>query len=199
MAGEAVAIGSRDLGRAEQAARDLQSKVPGASVHGGINAEIVAASDVVVVAVPYSAVQPTLQPLGEAMAGKIAVSVVAAVEFVDGRPRLVSVAAGSVGQEVAAILPGSRVVSAFHTLSAEKLADCDASLHEDTIVCSDDREARGRVIDLAEQIQGLRALSGGRLANSYYLEQFVGMLALMNRIHKAHTGLRIADVEPRPA
>lgn len=194
VAGEAVCIGSRDGRRALEAAERVRSVAKGAMIEGRVNEAAAEAAEVVIVAVPYRALGGTLPGLEEVAAGKLVISVVASIEFVDGRPTPIVVSAGSAAQEIADALPRARVASGFQTLSAEKLAHVDTPLHEDTIICADEREDRQAVMALAQRIEGLRAISGGRLANSCYPEQFVGMLAALNRIHKKHTGLKIADL-----
>jgi NADPH-dependent F420 reductase len=193
-AGEAICIGSRDAGRAEEAAHRIRALVPTAEVVGRVNQEAATVGETVFITLPYRAVSATLAPLQSTLAGKLVVSVVATIEFVQGRPVPIAAAAGSAAQEIAALLPAARIVSGFHTLSAEKLANLAVELNEDTIICGDDRADRKRVMMLAERIGGVRAINGGRLANSYYPEQFVGMLAALNRLYNTHSGLRITDV-----
>lgn len=193
-AGVPVAIGSRIKGRAEDSAARVRSLVPRAEVSGETNLAVATTSEIVVVAVPYQALGSTVSSLTQELAGKVIVSVVAAIDWVDKRPVPLRVEAGSAAQELQGLLPDCEVTSAFHTLSAEKLATPDSVLREDTIVCGDAKDARRTVIELAEQISGLRALSGGRLANSYYPEQLVGLLATLNRIHKARSGLKLVDI-----
>ena len=47
---------------------------------------------------------------------------------------------------------------------------------------------------LAEQIAGVRALDGGPLANSRYLEEFTAVLLTLNKNYRAHTALRIVGI-----
>lgn len=194
MAGETIAIGSRTAERAVRAADRIRETVPNSVVTAGLNLEVAGRCDVAILAVPLAGLESTLTELAPLLSGKLVISAIAALEWEGGRPKPVSVAAGSVAQDVARLLPSSRVTSAFHTLSAEKMSEPENVLDEDTIVCGEDRESRAETIALAQRIDGVRAISGGRLVNSYYPEQFVGMIALLNGIHKAHTGLRITDV-----
>lgn len=193
-AGETIAIGSRSEDRALKAAERIRQVVPDVVVTGVRNEIAADQCGVAIIAIPLEGLESTLTPLASHLDGKLVVSVIAAIEWVSGRPRPVTLSSGSVAQEVASLLPGSRVASAFHTLSAEKLSDPRNVLNEDTIVCGEDRESRAETIALAQSINGIRAISGGRLSNSYYLEQFVGMMALLNSIHKSRSGLRITDL-----
>lgn len=193
MAGEIVAIGSRSAERAAESADAIRKVVTHAAVTGGVNEEVADQCGIAVLAVPLSGVEATLVALAPRLKGKLVVSVVAAIDWEAGRPRPVHLPIGSVAQEVERLLPDSQVTSAFHTLSAEKMSNPATILYEDTIVCGVDRESRAQTIKLAEKIDGIRAISGGRLSNSYYPEQLVGMMALLNSIYKSHTGIRITD------
>ena len=168
--------------------------VPGASVTGGENDTVVRDADAVVVAVPLSALESTLAPLTDLLSGKLVISVVAALDWVDGRPRPARLAEGSAAQRIQALLPHSRVTSGFHTLSADKLGDPSQYLDEDCIICGDDRDARRATMELAGKIEGIRPLSCGRLENSVYPELLVGMLATINRIHKVQAGIRLVGI-----
>jgi 8-hydroxy-5-deazaflavin:NADPH oxidoreductase len=194
-AGESVAIGSRLIARAEEAAARIQAAHPHMCIVGDTNEVVAEQAEIIVVSVPVAALESTLTPLAPALEGRVVVSVVATLEFADGRPRPVLLGAGSAALEIQRLLPGSRVTSGFHTLSAEKLGDLSVSLDEDTVVCGDDREARRTTMELARKIDGIRPISGGRLENSFYPELMVGMLAILNRIHKAHSGFKLVGIE----
>ncbi|HEV3312836.1 MAG TPA: NADPH-dependent F420 reductase [Chloroflexota bacterium] len=194
VAGEIVVIGSRLRDRAHAAAEAVRAIVPSASVSGETNEDAAYAADVIVVSVPYEVVAATLPPLASAIGGKLVVSVVAAIDFANGRPKPLLPPGGSIAQEIQELMPTARVTAGFHTLSAEKLADSAAVLNEDTIICGDDADARHEIMDLARKLGGVRPVSGGRLINSIYPELAVGMLAGLNRIHRTHTGLRIVGL-----
>jgi len=75
--------------------------------------------------------------------------------------------AGSVTRIAADAAPdGVDVVGAFHNLAAARLANLDADLGIDTLVIGDDEDAKGTVIDVAEGIEGLRALDAGGIARA---------------------------------
>ncbi len=62
-AGVAVTIGSRDAGRAAEAAERVAAAVPGAQVSGLANPEAAAANDLVVLSVPFATQAATLRSL----------------------------------------------------------------------------------------------------------------------------------------
>ena len=90
--------------------------------------------------------------------------------------------------------PAARVVAAFQNLGAAKLWEGDVSLEQDVVVCADDGDAKRRVMALAEEIQGARAVDGGPLANSRYVEGITVLLLSINRRYKTLAGVRIAGV-----
>ena len=49
-------------------------------------------------------------------------------------------------------------------------------------------------MDLVEQIEYVRALDGGGLPNSRYLEEWTVQLLQINKIYKAHAGVRITGI-----
>jgi predicted dinucleotide-binding enzyme len=64
----------------------------------------------------------------------------------------------------------------------------------DVLVCADHQEAKERVMALAEKIEGVRALDGGPVANSRYLEEFTVILVNLNKTYRAHSSLKIAGI-----
>lgn len=192
--GYRIVIGSRSHHRAVETASELRHILGKGDVQGLANEEAASQADMIFVTIPYSGVRHTLPQLAAACRGKIVVSAVAPVEFREGRPVALWVEAGSAAQEVQSLLPESRVVSAFQVVDARALQDVEAPLETDVIVCSDDVEARREIVRLANWIPGVRAFSGGRLATSRYVEEITALLITLNRIYKAHSGIRITGI-----
>ena len=198
LAGEDVLIGSRDAGRADEAAAQVLAVVSGhdlkGSVAGGLNADVARRAGTVLVTVPYGGHRETLAALREPLAGKVVVDVVAPLAVEKGRARAVRVEEGSVALQAKAVLPGSRVVAAFQTVSARDLLVPGRVIDSDVVVCADDEEAKKEIMALAEKIDGLRAVDGGGLDNARYVEDFTALLLNINRIYKAHSSIRIAGI-----
>ena len=194
MAGEEVVIGSRSRERAQEAVEDVLRRAPDLAVTGAENADAAQSADTVFVAVPYSAPRDTVSGLGDLLKGKIVVDVVVPLAFEKGRVRALTVEEGSVAEQAQQQLPDARVVGAFHSISAQELLVPDAVVDCDVVVCADDAEARDRVMALAELIKGVRALDGGGLATSRYVEALTALLLNMNRIYKAHSAIKIVGI-----
>ncbi len=193
-AGVTVVIGSRSAERAAETAATLVSAT-GGSVSGVANAEAAAAGDVVVVAVPWEGHGELLGELADALAGRVVVDCVNPLGFDKQGAFALDVAEGSAAEQARALLPGSRVVAAFHHVSAVHLEDPDiAEVDTDVLVLGDDREATDLVQALASVVPGMRGVYGGRLRNARQVEALTANLISINRRYKAHAGLRVTDV-----
>jgi NADPH-dependent F420 reductase len=190
LAGLQVVLGSRDASRAQAAAAEL----PG-SVRGADNAEAARAGDVVVVAVPWDGHRELLAALADDLAGKVVVDCVNPLGFDKQGAFALPVEEGSAAQQAHAVLPGSRVVAAFHHVSAVLLLDEQVQeVDTDVLVLGDDREATDLVQALASVVPGMRGVYGGRLRNAHQVEALTANLISVNRRYKAHAGLRVTDV-----
>ncbi len=191
MAGHQVIIGSRSAERAAAAAAGLG--IPG--VRGMANPGAAREGDVVIAAVPWEGHASLLASLVGELAGKIVVDCVNPIGFDSRGAYALPVAEGSAAEQAAALLPGSRVVAAFHHVSAVLLLDPGvASLDQDVLVLGDDREATDLVQALASRIPGVRGVYAGRLRNCRQVEALTANLVSVNRRYKAHAGLRITDI-----
>lgn len=190
MAGQSVTIGSRDAARAADVAEALNVGVSGAS-----NEDCARASDIVIVAVPWDGHESLLESLVEPLAGKIVVDCVNPLGFDKQGAFGLQVDDGSAAQQAARILTSSRVVAAFHHISAVLLLDESVdTIDTDVLVLGDDRQATDAVQALADRIPGIRGVFGGLLRNAGQVEALTANLISMNRRYKAHAGVRITDV-----
>ena len=79
------------------------------------------------------------------------------------------------------------------------LADLDATLGEDVLVCGDKKRDKAPVASLIERIDGLRAVNAGALEMARIVEQLTPLLISVNVRYKAHAGLRLVrlpDADP---
>jgi hypothetical protein len=197
-AGETVIIGSRDAARAEAAAEKIKQKVSAsAKVSGDTNAAACAATDLIVLTVPFEAHAETLMQLKPSIrAGSIVIdATVPLAASIGGRAtRTLGVWQGSAAQQAAELLPKEvQVVAAFHNVSSE-LLNAGGPVDCDVIVCSDHVETISVVRALASKIPGVRAINGGKLENARIVEQVTALLIGMNIRHKAHSGIRITGL-----
>ena len=197
-AGVPVVIGSRDAGRAQEAAERARAAVPEGEFEGAENAEAATRADVVVLSVPFRSQSETLTNLkGALREGQVVVdATVPLAAAVSGRAtRTLGVWQGSAAQQAQEMVPdGVRVVSALHTVSAALLGDLDHALGEDVLVCGDRREDKQVVAELIERIDGLRAIDAGRLEMARITEQLTALLISINVRHKTHAGIKITGL-----
>ncbi len=199
-AGETVIIGSRDAARAQQAAETIRKRAgANAQVSGMENSAACAASDLLVLTVPFEGQAALLKQLKPAIRpGSILIdATVPLAASVGGRAsRTIGVWQGSAAQQTAELVPkGVSVVAAFHNVSADVLnSDNDEDVDCDVIVCSDDPDATHVAMELAAKIAGVRAIDGGKLENARIVEQITALLIGLNIRHKGHGGIRITGL-----
>lgn len=188
--GQRVLVGSRDAGRAERAAAELGSGVGGAG-----NAAVAAAADLVIAAVPYAGHADLLTGLAGALAGKVLVDCVNPLGFDERGAFALDVPEGSAAEQAAALLPQTRVVGAFHHVSAVSLLDLGLErVPADVMVVGDDRSATDTVQALAGRIPGMRGIYAGRLRTAAALEALTANLIAVNRRYRSHAGLAVTDL-----
>ena len=197
-AGEAVIIGSRDAQRAQQAAAKIKQRAgEQAQISGLENSAACAATDLIVLTIPFEGHAPLLKQVKAAIrAGSIVIdATVPLASSVGGRAsRTLGVWQGSAAQQTAELVPkGVFVVAAFQNTSAEVL-NGDSSVECDVIVCGDDPNANQIAHALAAKIPGVRAIDGGKLENARILEQITALLIGLNIRHKGHSGIRITGL-----
>ncbi|MGA9529249.1 MAG: NADPH-dependent F420 reductase [Terriglobales bacterium] len=197
-AGETVIIGSRDANRAQQTAEVIRQRAGGnANISGLGNSEACAATDLLVLTVPFAGQAALLKQLKSAIRpGSILIdATVPLAAGIGGRAsRTLGVWQGSAAQQTAELVPrGVSVAAAFHNVSADVL-NSDDDVDCDVIVCSDDPKATEAAMELAAKIPRIRALDGGRLENARIVEQITALLIGLNIRHKGHSGLRITGL-----
>ncbi len=197
-AGETVIIGSRDAVRAQEAADKIKQRAGSqAQVSGLGNSAACAASDVLVLTVPFEGQAELLKQLKPAIRpGSILIdATVPLAASVGGRAsRMLGVWQGSAAQQTAELVPkGVSVVGAFHNVSADVL-NGDDDVDCDVIVCSDDPVATQVAMELGAKIPRIRAIDGGKLENSRLVEQITALLIGLNIRHKGHSGIRVTGL-----
>jgi NADPH-dependent F420 reductase len=174
--GHAVAIRGTSREKAKALAAELQASA-GGSARALDNGEAVA-GELVVFAVPYSAVGEIVDQIGTDVAGKVVVDITNPVDW-DTRDSLVVPATASGAEEIAAQLPaGAPVVKAFNTTFAATLVDGTvAGRPLDVLIAGDDPTAKQQVSRLIED-GGMRAIDAGPLRRARQLEH-VGFLHIL--------------------
>ena len=182
-------IGSGNVGKAlagsfTRAGHDVtlsatsqESAQAAASQSGGqaaeSNRQAVGSAEVVVLAVPYPAVDGLLADVGDALAGKVVVDVTNRLDPADPGSTMDGTSAA---EQIQARAPEARVVKAFNTAFASRQADpVVEGVALDAFIAGDDDRAKQAVAELAGSI-GFRPIDAGPLVMARALEA----MALLN-------------------
>src|SRR5215468_4982847 len=176
-----VVVGSRDPERAQAAAEEL-------GVRGAKNADAVRDVDLVVLAGKSNATLETATELADAIDKTPVLCVASDLRFTDsgvlpGRHQ------GSLAEEVARIVNGP-VASGFQSFAAANVVAGDPG---DALICGEDSDAKKLALELAEHL-GARAIDVGPLANSRALEGMTSVILNVNKLYKAHAGIKLTGL-----
>jgi hypothetical protein len=160
-AGHTVTLSAKDPAHADAKAKETGARAVESA------ADAVRDADVVILAVPYSAVDAVLDELGGALAGKVLIDVTNRVKM---EAMADSVDGTSAAEHIQKKAPKARVAKAFNYAFASKQADPKADGQSiDGYVASDDADAKKTTLELARSI-GFRPIDVGPLAMSRALE-----------------------------
>lgn len=176
-----ISICSREVGRAVKSAGEYSGELQEkglfcCGITGCSNEEGIKDVDVVVLSVPHQGVINLLKNLRDCFRDQIVISLVVPMKkntwFEYTPPEQ-----GSAALEIKEVLPETvKVVSAYHNISAKKLAKLELTLDYDVVVCGDDEDAKRTVMDLTHEIKNLRPLDGGGLDSSRMIESLTPFL-----------------------
>jgi NADPH-dependent F420 reductase len=197
-AGVPIVIGSRDAGRAQEAAARAADLAGGGTFEGRLNAAAARDAEIVVLSVPFRNQSENLTNLKQVLVpGQLLIdATVPLAAAISGKAtRSLGVWQGSAAQQAQEMVPdGVNVVSAFHTVSAALLADLEHQLDEDVLVCGDRREDKARTIELVNRIAGLRGVDCGPLEMARIVEQLTPLIISINVRNKVRAGIKITGL-----
>lgn len=191
-AGYPIILGSRDAGKAAEAAKTM-GQASGGKISGMSNADAAKAADIVLMTIPWSNHTAMIAEIKPHVAGKIVID--STVPLVPPRVARVQLPPADSAAVTAqqALGETTRVVAAFQNVAAEKLQK-DMDIDCDVLVCGDKPEDREVVIALCKAA-GLRGLHAGPLANATAAEALTSVLIGINRTYKVEgAGIRITGI-----
>jgi NADPH-dependent F420 reductase len=198
-AGHEIIVGSRSQERADQAAEGLREALPEGSFTPHENVAAAEAGEIAIVSIPWEGIESTIPPMAEALAGKIVISVVNALNFgKSGALAVRDVPNGSCAQQIQELAPEAKVVVAYNNLPAAGLQHRE-HLGADVLVCGKSKAAREEVIELTKAIPGTRALDAGPLSNALIIEGMTAVIINLNRRYKGEASLAVEGLEEAPA
>lgn len=195
-AGVPVVLGSRDAGRACEVATELAAQLPAgsAAITGAANEDAVAAAEsIVILSVPYSGHDATLQAIKPALTGKILVDIV--VPLAPNDPKIVEMPPEGSATEAAQALLGDDipVVGALHNVSAVTLNNLDWDINCDVLVCGNSLDARKQVMALISKL-GVACYNAGAANSARCIEAITPILIRINiskQVPFTHAGIKI--------
>jgi NADPH-dependent F420 reductase len=166
-AGHSVTISDRDPQEAKAAAEATGAEAAGA------NRDAISGAEVVILAVPFAAVEAIVKDAGGALDGKILIDVTNRLSMEDPPAAIDGTSNAEQTQELA---PSARVIKAFNTAFAARQADPTVDgVQLDGFVAGDDEAAKKRVLELVRSV-GFRPIDAGGLGMARALEA----MALLN-------------------
>ncbi len=182
-----VVIGSREADKAVHSSECCLSTLAGlglpCSCSGVSNQEAIDRSDIIILAIPFRHVEPTLSTLN-GFEDKIVISPVNPMEkrdyFVYTPP-----AEGSAALMIKRLLPPeTRLCTAFNTVAANKWKALTEDLHLAVPVCGDDPAAKIRVMELIDSVSHVKSYDAGPLAASCMVECLTPLLLNIARFNR---------------
>ncbi len=200
MAGHEIYIGSRDITKSYEVAKEIKEKLlsilpQSPVIHGETNENTSLNSEVIFITVPYNAQKQLISGLKNTLNDQIIVNTVVPMNFENGKPSIVTVKEGSAAEQIQTIVPNMRVISAFHNVSAVELLKTNAIIEGDVIVCGNDEKAKEIIMDLTKTIKNLRPIDGGDLINSSIVENITVLLLSINKRYKTRTNIQIKGIK----
>jgi 8-hydroxy-5-deazaflavin:NADPH oxidoreductase len=195
--GHDVIVGSRSEERAIEAATQLDQRLTGSgSVRGALNTKAAEVADLVLLAVPFDALDDLVASLAPQLTGKIVVSCVNPLGFDRAGPYGLNLGSTSAAEMTQALVPDATVVGAFHHLGAVSLMGEKDVLHrEDVLVCGDDTAAKAAIVDLAATVTGKLGVDAGPLRLARELELVTAVLISISRRYRVPVGMAVAGLE----
>ena len=193
-AGYKVLIGSRTLEKAQTIAEELNAKLSLDSISGMTNKDVILATNIIFLTIPYDTVQPTLNPLIESIKANthILVDITVPMKYEKGKGMIFDGSEqGSMSKQINDLLKPVPVVGAFKTISAHALLEIEKPLNRDTFVYGP-KEQRKEIMDLITKIETLRPIDAGPLREAETIERLVPFLININKRYKIKdSGLKI--------
>jgi len=170
-----VVIGSRDLARAEEAAK---------SINGATGADYATATreaEATVFAIPYSAIGEAAA-LANELKGKLVISMFNPL-ILEGGLLQYPLEKGSAAEELASLLPESKVATAFNNVPS-RIFEEEEPAPMDILVAADSKETFDEAAALVRSIPNLRPLYVGPLSQARMVERMTALVLNLAKLNK---------------
>lgn len=170
-----VVIGSRDPAKAKRAARGIRGAT------GADYASAAREADAVVFALPYSALG-TASALAKELSGKLVISTVNPLKFENGLAYY-SPKESSAAQELAKLIPESRVATAFNNVPAAFLQQEEVA-PMDIMIAADSEKTYQEAAKIVGSIPNVRPLYAGPLSQAAMVEGMTAVVLNLASLNK---------------
>jgi 8-hydroxy-5-deazaflavin:NADPH oxidoreductase len=162
-----VILGSRDPARAKSAAEGIEGTT------GADYATAARECEVAVIAIPYSGMG-AMADLADALAGKLVISAVNPSRFEGGYLHY-GLEKGSAAEELASMLSGSRVATAFNNVPVSMMKKAEV-VPMDILVAASSKQAYEEAAALVRTVKNLRPLYTGPLSEAQIVERITPLV-----------------------
>ncbi len=170
-----VIIGSRDPARAQETAKSIKGAT------GADYATAAGGAEAAVFAVPYSAIGEAAA-LANELKGKLVISMFNPLKLEGGLLHYL-LKKGSAAEELAALLPGSRVATAFNNVPA-RIFEEEEPVPVDILVAADLKETFDEAAALVRSVPNLRPLYVGPLSQAQMVERVTALVLNLAKLNK---------------
>ena len=183
-----VMIGSRETEKAEVCCRSceqiLKDQGLSCSLIGKTNQDVVNFSELIILAIPFKFLVPTLEEL-TGFEGKVVVSPVNPIEKTGEFFSYIPPPEGSAGMLAKKLLPkDAKLCVAFNNIAANRWRELKDPLEYSVAICGDNEEAKRQVMELAGDVPNLKPLNAGPLAVAPLVESLTPLLLTLGRYNR---------------
>ena len=197
LSGHNIILGSRNKERAEEISNELNQLLPNEfkNIRGFDNQTATSKStDFVILSVPWSGHNSTLETLKEDLKGKILIDIVVPLDIND--PKKINMPIEGSATEAAQNIVGEEVhvIGALHNVSAHILNNLECDINCDILVCGNNLDARLKVIELIKKGLKTEAYNAGDVLSARCIEAITPILIRINvskKVPFTNAGIKI--------
>jgi NADPH-dependent F420 reductase len=197
LSGHNIILGSRNKERAEEISDELNQLLPNEfkNIRGFDNQTATSKStDFVILSVPWSGHNSTLETLKEDLKGKILIDIVVPLDIND--PKKIDMPIEGSATEAAQNIVGEEVhvIGALHNVSAHILNNLECNINCDILVCGNNLDARLKVIELIKKGLKTEAYNAGDVLSARCIEAITPILIRINvskKVPFTNAGIKI--------
>lgn len=197
LSGHNIILGSRNKERAEEISDELNQLLPNEfkNIRGFDNQTAISKStDFVILSVPWSGHNSTLETLKEDLKGKILIDIVVPLDIND--PKKIDMPIEGSATEAAQNIVGEEVhvIGALHNVSAHILNNLECDINCDILVCGNNLDARLKVIELIKKGLKTEAYNAGDVLSARCIEAITPILIRINvskKVPFTNAGIKI--------